>query len=57
MYTNGDTTKGASDASATQNIAHGLGRLPKKVKITAQLNAPDAGLATGNLNVATTIYN
>ncbi len=34
-HTNGTTTKNCSDASGTQNIAHGLGRIPKKIKITA----------------------
>lgn len=36
-FTNGTTTKIASDASATQNIAHGLGRIPKKIRIVAGL--------------------
>lgn len=35
-YTNGTTTKNAADASTTQNIAHGLGKVPKKVKILAR---------------------
>lgn len=34
-FTNGDTTKNAADASGTQNIAHGLGRTPKRVIIKA----------------------
>jgi len=34
-YANGSTTKNAADASATQTIAHGLGIIPKQVKITA----------------------
>lgn len=36
-FSNWTTTKDASDASTTQNIAHGLGRTPKKVKIRAWL--------------------
>lgn len=34
-FTNGTTTKDASDASAAQTIAHGLGRIPKRVLIKA----------------------
>lgn len=36
-YTNSTTTKDASDASATQNIAHGLGKIPKFVSISCTL--------------------
>ena len=35
LFKNGSTTKNAADASATQTIAHGLGRTPKYVRITA----------------------
>lgn len=35
IYKNGDTTKNAADASGTQNIAHGCGKTPKFVRITA----------------------
>lgn len=34
----GTTTKNAADASATQTIAHGLGRVPKSVEIRCTLN-------------------
>lgn len=34
-FNNGTTTKDATDASTTQNIAHGLGKTPKKVRIVA----------------------
>lgn len=34
-HASGTTTKNAADASTTQNIAHGLWRVPKYVKITA----------------------
>lgn len=34
IYTNGVTTKQTADASTTQNIAHGLGTTPKKIRIT-----------------------
>lgn len=40
-YKNGTTTKNCADADATQNIAHGLGGAPKRVKITA-INLPSA---------------
>lgn len=33
-YGNGSTIKDVADASTTQNIAHGLGRIPKKITIT-----------------------
>lgn len=32
-HTNWTTTKNSADASGTQNIAHGLGRIPKNVRI------------------------
>ena len=35
VYTNGIASKNAADASTTQNIAHGLGTTPAKVRITA----------------------
>lgn len=38
VYKNGTTTKNATDASTTQNIAHGLGTTPKYVRITAMAN-------------------
>ena len=41
----GSTTRGLNDASSTQNIAHGLGRIPHIVRIKAQVN----GLTTTNL--------
>lgn len=55
-YTNGTTTKNAADASTTQNIAHGLGRVPKKVKIHCSVftfNASNSGFQ----GFADTIYN
>jgi len=33
-YANGITTKATSDASTTQNIAHGLGSIPSKIRLT-----------------------
>lgn len=57
IYKNGDTTKNAADASTTQNIAHGLGRTPKKVKITAICKSADTGSAETALATAITVYN
>lgn len=37
VFTSGTTTKDAADASTTQNIAHGLGGIPKKVTIRASI--------------------
>jgi len=56
-YTNGTTTKDAADASTTQNIAHGLGRIPKKVKIRAI--GITGGASSGDLNtyISETVYN
>lgn len=42
--TNGVTTKDTADASGTQNIAHGLGRVPRRVKLIGIYN--DATLYT-----------
>lgn len=52
-YTSGVTTKNASDASTTQNIAHSLGVIPKRVRITAY------GTSGANENNCTayTVYN
>lgn len=54
IYKNGTTTKDASDASTTQNIAHGLGTTPKFVTIYAAML--DAGNA-GQTRTANTVYN
>lgn len=43
LFKNNVTTKNAADASGTQNIAHGLGFIPKFVWITA-INGDTAGL-------------
>lgn len=37
IYTSGNDTKNAADASTTQNIAHGLGKIPKYIRIRAVL--------------------
>lgn len=52
-FTDGVTTKNSGDASTTQNIAHGLGRVPKFIRITATSTT-----STSNNNVeAFTVYN
>ena len=51
LFANGVTTKNAADASGTQNIAHGLGRIPRKIRINALL---EDGSYSNN---AQTIYN
>jgi hypothetical protein len=51
-YKNGVTTKNAADASTTQNIAHGLGGIPKFVRIRAML-----GTSGGILLTSETVYN
>lgn len=56
-YKNGTTTKNAADASTTQNIAHGLGVIPKKIRITAQGEKIDYGNAGLMLLEANTAYN
>lgn len=54
LSSNGTTTKNAADASTTQNIAHGLGRTPHRVKIQATLSS---GGVIGAAWWAVTIYN
>lgn len=51
-YKSGTTSKSANDASTTQNIAHGLGKIPKYVKIMAQTNTG----SPGGVFLATTTY-
>lgn len=52
-HTNGTTTKDSADASATQNIAHWLGRIPKNARIKAFF--PSIGL--GGTLESETVYN
>ena len=56
-YTNGTDTKNAADASGTQNIAHGLGKIPKKVKITAYAQVDAVGNGEDLMRVSNTVYN
>jgi len=56
-FTNGTTTKNAADASGTQNIAHGLGKIPKKVKITAYAQVDAVGNGEDLMRVSNTVYN
>ncbi len=54
VYTNGGTTKNLSDSSGAQTIAHGLGAIPKSVKLTAIMSA---GVASLSFDTALTVYN
>lgn len=56
-YSNGTTTKDASDASATQTIAHGLGIVPKNVRITALINTINTNGNGLQFGQAITTYN
>lgn len=51
----GTTTKDASDASATQNIAHGLGVAPNYVRISAVIG--NTGIAAYGILRSDTTYN
>lgn len=53
-YKNGDTTKNVGDASVTQSIAHGLGVIPKKVRIRASLLS---SATNQTFSWAETVYN
>jgi len=55
-FKNGTTTKDASDASATQNIAHGLGATPKQVRIKAICEGA-GGAGDSILAISETVYN
>jgi hypothetical protein len=57
VYKNGTTTKDLSDASTTQNIAHGIGATPKYVRLTASFD-PSAGI-TGSYTptIVFSVYN
>ena len=57
IFTNGTDTKNAADASTTQNIAHGLGKIPKKVRITAMHGIQGSSDTDSNSLIATTVYN
>lgn len=53
-FTNGTTTKNAADGTSVQNIAHGLGRIPKYVRVSASIQS--AGTSPFSLN-ALAVYN
>lgn len=55
-YTAPTTTQEASDASTTQNIAHWLGKTPKKIKIKAMSEATGGG-GDSIPAISTTTYN
>ena len=54
-FTSGTASKNASDASTTQNIAHGLGKIPKKVRLTAR--STRLYVDGFNTYISDTIYN
>lgn len=54
-WKNGTATKNLADASTTQNIAHGLGRTPRYVKITV-LGVPVTG-TSAETQQAISVYN
>lgn len=53
LYASGTTTKNAADASTTQNIAHGLGKIPKYIRITAIINTTATLMAQTTYNGTT----
>ena len=60
LVKSGTTTKNAADASATQTIAHGLGKSPKYVRVTCTLwlaNFPNSGSTVSATSFANTTYN
>jgi len=57
IYKNGTTTKNAQDASTTQTIAHGLGKIPRYVKLTAIGGSGGASSRDSNSFIANTSYN
>lgn len=56
-YKCGQTTKNAADASTTQTIAHGLGKTPKIVRITAICKSATSSSADQGFAYAHTVYN
>lgn len=58
LFKNGTTTKDSSDSSTTQNIAHGLGLVPKFVRITARSGPTGTGSgAVAVTYMSQTVYN
>ena len=55
-FSNGNTTKNTADDSTTQNIAHGLSRVPKKIKIIAiyQIDSTQQGYRSETVYNGTT---
>ena len=54
---NGTTTKNAADASVTQNIAHGFGAVPNRVRIKGIMYTGGSGAGDTNTYIAETVYN
>lgn len=57
LYKNGSTTYDMSTASGVQNIAHGLGKIPKFVTIKAVLSDLRTGSPDSTIASTETIYN
>lgn len=59
QFKNGTTTKNLSDASATQTIAHGLGKSPSYVRLTIISNVATSGIsgAVPIYSYAQVVYN
>ena len=51
IFKNGSTTRALNGANGAQNIAHGLGKVPKNVKISAMFSYSE------NISIANTSYN
>lgn len=56
-FKNGTATKDISEASGAQNIAHGLGKTPKQVKITAYGEINANGNGEDLIRVSNAVYN
>ncbi len=57
VYSSGTTTKDSSDASTVQNIAHGLGKIPTWVRISALAQTPIDVTSFRGYTSATAVYN
>ena len=56
IYRNGTATRDFITASGTQNIAHGLGKAPKKIKLTAFFDEYVSSIGVYNGTTRSTVY-
>ena len=56
IYRNGTATRDFTTASGTQNIAHGLGKAPKKIKLTAFFAMQANSVGVYNGTTRSTVY-